>query len=211
MALIIALIIALPIGVYSAIRQDTWGDFIGRSIAIFCIAVPYFWLGTMIIVFPSIWWGYMPPIKVVPFLQDPIRNLKMFIVPAVVLGMSLSGMTMRMTRTMMLEVVRQDYIRTAWAKGLKERVVIMRHAMKNALIPVVSVVGIQLPTLIGGTVIVEQLFMLPGWGRLILDAINARDYTIVSGVMLLFSIALVLINLVVDLSYGFLDPRVHYR
>jgi peptide/nickel transport system permease protein len=128
-----------------------------------------------------------------------------------VMGMSLSGMTMRMTRTMMLEVVRQDYIRTAWSKGLRERVVVMRHALKNALIPVISIVGIQMPFLLGGTVIIEQLFMLPGWGRLILDAVNSRDYTIVSGVMLLFSIALVLINLMVDLSYGFLDPRVHYK
>jgi len=211
LALIVAQLIALPIGIFSALRQDTTGDYIARSFAILCIAVPSFWIGTMVIVFPSIWWGYSPPIIIIPFTEDPIGNLKMFVVPAIVLGMALSGVTMRMTRTMMLEVLRQDYIRTAWAKGLRERVVVIRHALKNALIPVVTLVGLQLPLLVGGTVIIEQIFCLPGMGRLIIDATNDRDYTIVSGVMLLFAIALVLINLLVDLTYGYLDPRVHYK
>jgi len=131
MGMILAQLIALPIGVYSAVRQDKWFDYVGRSFAILCISVPGFWLGTMIIVFPSIWWGYMPSIALIPFTGDPIGNLKMFIVPAIVLGMSLTGVTMRMTRTMMLEVLRQDYIRTAWAKGLSEWVVITRHALKR--------------------------------------------------------------------------------
>ena len=211
LALIVAQLIALPIGIYSALRQDTWGDYIARSFAIMCIAVPGFWLGTMVIVFPSIWWGYMPSIMLIPFTEDPIGNLKMFIVPAIILGMLMSGTTMRMTRTMMLEVLRQDYIRTAWAKGLKERVVIIRHALKNALIPVVTVVGLQVPLLIGGAVIIEQIFNLPGMGRLLIEAIRWRDYPIQSGVMLFFGVGLVLINLMVDLTYGFLDPRVHYR
>ncbi|MBA7482882.1 Glutathione transport system permease protein GsiC [subsurface metagenome] len=209
--IMVAQLIALPIGIISALRQDTWGDYIGRSFAILCIAVPGFWLGTMVIVFPSIWWGYMPPIMLIPFTEDPIGNLKMFILPAIVLGMAMSGMTMRMTRTMMLEVLRQDYIRTAWAKGLKERVVIMRHTLKNALIPVVTVIGYQVPILVGGTVIIEQIFCLPGMGRLIIQATLNRDYTMVSGVMLLFSIALVLNNLMVDLTYAYLDPRVRYK
>ena len=143
MALIIAQLIALPIGVYSALRQDTRGDYIGRSFAILCIAVPSFWIATLVIVFPAIWWGHMPSIMLIHFTEDPIGNLQMFILPAIVLGMAMSGMTMRMTRTMMLEVLRQDYIRTAWAKGLKERVVILRHALKNALIPVITLMGFQ--------------------------------------------------------------------
>ncbi|MBA7643881.1 Glutathione transport system permease protein GsiC [subsurface metagenome] len=211
MALITGLLISLPVGIYSALRQDTWGDYIGRSFAIACIAVPYFWLGTMIIVFPAVWWGYMPPIRLTLFFEDPIGNLRMFMPPAVVMGMALSGMSMRMTRTMMLEVLRQDYIRTAWAKGLRERVVVIRHALKNALIPVISIIGIQMPLLVGGSVIVEKIFMLPGMGRLIIDAVYLRDYTVVSGILLLFSVALVLINLMVDLSYAFLDPRIHYK
>jgi len=211
MGLIIGQLIALPIGVYSALRQDKWGDYIGRSFAIGCIAVPGFWLGTMIIVFPSIWWGYMPPIMLIPFTEDPIGNLQMFIVPAVVLGMAMGGMTMRMTRTMMLEVLRQDYIRTAWAKGLRERVIVIRHALKNALIPVVTVIGFQVPVMIGGTVIIEQIFCLPGMGRLIMDAILGKDHPLILGILLLFSAGMVLINLMVDLTYGFLDPRVQFK
>ena len=211
LGLIIGQLIAIPIGIYSALRQDKWGDYIGRSFAILCISVPGFWLGTMIIVFPSIWWGYMPSIMLIPFTEDPLGNLKMFIIPAVVLGMALSGATMRMTRTMVLEVLRQDYIRTAWAKGLRERVIVIRHALKNALIPVVTVIGMQVPILVGGSVIIEQIFCLPGIGRLTVSAITERDYPIVSGVMLLFAVALVLINLMVDLTYGYLDPRVHYK
>ena len=211
MGFIVAQLIALPVGIFSALRQDKWGDYIGRSFAILCISIPGFWLGTLIIVFPSIWWGYMPPIALIPFTEDPIGNLKMFIVPAIVMGMAMSGLTMRMTRTMMLEVLRQDYIRTAWAKGLRERVVVMRHTLKNALIPVITIVGLQVPIMIGGTVIIEQIFCLPGMGRLILSATLNRDYPLVSGVMFLYAIALVLVNLTVDLTYGFLDPRVHYK
>jgi len=211
MGLIIAQLIALPIGIYSALRQDKWGDYIGRSFAILCISIPGFWLGTLVIVFPSIWWGYMPPIMLIPFTEDPIGNLRMFIVPAIVLGMGMAGITMRMTRTMMLEVLRQDYIRTAWAKGLRERVVIMRHALKNALIPVITLVGIQLPVMIGGTVIIEQIFVLPGMGRLLLSSVLKRDEPLASGVILFFAGALVLINLMVDLTYAYLDPRIHYK
>jgi len=211
LAFIIAQIIALPIGIYSALRQDTWGDYIARSFAIFCIAVPGFWLATIIIVFPSIWWGYSPPFMLIPFTDDPIGNLKMFIIPAIVLGMVMSGGTMRITRTMMLEVLRQDYIRTAWAKGLRERVVVIRHALKNAFIPVITVIGYQVPIMIGGAVIIEQIFNLPGMGRLLLDATLGRDYTIVSGVMLVLGGVIVLVNLMVDLTYGYLDPRVHYK
>ena len=209
--LIIGQLIALPVGVFSALRQDTWGDYIGRSFAIGCIAIPSFWLGTMVIVFPSIWWDYMPSIMLIPFFEDPIGNLKMFIIPAIILGMAMGGMTMRMTRTMMLEVLRQEYIRTAWAKGLRERGIVIRHALKNALIPVITVIGFQVPVLIGGTVIIEQIFCLPGMGRLLMDAVLGKDHPLICGVVLLYSVGLVLINLMVDLTYAYLDPRVHYR
>jgi len=210
MALIVAQLIALPIGIFSALRQDTWGDYIARSFAIMCIAVPGFWLATLVIVFPSIWWGYSPPIMLIPFTEDPIGNLEMFIIPAIVLGMAMSGGTMRMTRTMMLEVLRQDYIRTAWSKGLRERVVILRHALKNALIPVITLLGPQVLIMLGGAVIIEQIFGLPGMGRLGLEALLGRDYTLVSGVMLIMGLAIMLTNLAVDLAYGYLDPRVRY-
>ena len=210
MAIIVANLIGLPIGIFSALRQDTWGDYISRSFAIFCIAVPGFWLGTLVIVFPSIWWHYTPSMFLIKFSVDPIGNLKMFIVPAIVLGMGMAGMSMRMTRTMMLEVLRQDYIRTAWAKGLRERVVIMRHALKNALIPVVTLIGGSTGLLVGGTVIIEQIFQLPGMGRLLLDSTLSRDYPIVSSVMLLMGLMVVISNLLVDLTYAFLDPRIRY-
>jgi len=211
MALIVSLLIALPIGIYSALRQDKWGDYTGRSFAILCISVPGFWLGTLVIVLPSIWWGHMPPIMLIRFTEDPIGNLGMFIMPAIVLGMALAGVTMRMTRTMMLEVLRQDYIRTAWAKGLGERVIVLRHTLKNALIPVITIIGIQLPGLVGGTVIIEQIFMLPGLSRLLLTAVNTRDESLISGTLVVFAFVLMLINLMVDLTYAYLDPRVHYK
>jgi peptide/nickel transport system permease protein len=211
MAIVVALVIAIPIGIYSGIRQDTGGDYIARSIGILFICLPSFWIGTMVFVFPSIWWGWVPSIELIPFTKDPAGNLAMFILPAVILGMATSGTTMRMTRTMMLETLRQDYIRTAWAKGLRERVVVLRHALKNSLIPVVTLIGINIPVLVGGSVIIENIFNLPGMGRLLLDAISQRDYPVVSGVNVVVAAFVLLTNLVVDLTYGWLDPRIHYR
>jgi peptide/nickel transport system permease protein len=210
-ALTTALLIAFPIGIYSAIRQDTAGDYIGRSIAIFCMAVPGFWLATMIIVFPSVWWGWSPPMSYVPIVENFGENIKQFIIPALLMGMIMSGVTMRMTRTMMLEVLRQDYIRTAWSKGLRERVVVIRHALKNAMIPVITVIGLQLPVVIGGTVIMEQIFNLPGMGRLMLDALSRRDYTIISGINIMMASVILVGNLLTDMTYAWLDPRVRYR
>jgi len=211
MALIVALVVAVPIGVWSAIRQDTWGDYLGRSFSILMLAVPGFWMGTMVMVFPSIWWGISPEVKFVPFRQDPIANMLQLLQPAVILGTSLSAITMRMTRTMMLEVLRQDYIRTAWAKGVSERTMVVRHALRNALIPVVTLIGLQAPILIGGTVIMEQIFVIPGMGLLLLEAVGRRDYPVITGVFLVVGFAVVMINLIVDLSYGLLDPKVRYR
>jgi len=210
LALLTALIISFPIGIYSGVRQDNVGDYVGRSFAILCIAVPGFWLGTMVMVFPSIWWGWSPPIMLVSFVEDPIENLAQFIIPAIIMGMSLSGVNMRMVRTMMLEVMRQDYIRTAWSKGLREKTVILRHALKNALIPVVTLIGLQVPIVVGGAVIMEQIFCLPGWGRLVVESAIDRDYPTLSGVALAIAGFVLLINLAVDLTYAILDPRIKY-
>ena len=211
MALCVALTVAIPIGAYSAMRQDTAGDYLGRSFSILMLAVPSFWMGTMVMVFPSIWWGWSPEVKFIPFRDDPLHNLKQMIIPAIILGTSLSAVTMRLTRTMMLEVLRQDYIRTAWAKGLPEKLIVSRHALRNALIPVVTLIGLQAPLLIGGAVIMEQIFVIPGMGLLLLDAVTQRDYPIITGVFLIVGVAVMLINLLVDLSYGLLDPKVRYR
>jgi len=211
LAIITAILIAIPIGVYSAMRQDTWGDYGGRTVAVLAISLPSFWLGTMAIVYPSIWWNWSPAMEYIPLTSDPGGNFIQFIIPAVILGMVMSGTTMRMTRTMMLEVLRQDYIRTAWSKGLTERTVILRHAVKNALLPVVTIVGMMLPVVIGGSVILEQIFSLPGIGRLLIEAINRRDYPVISGINLVLASFILLINLVVDLAYAYLDPRIQYR
>ena len=211
LAIVIGLLIALPVGIYSAIRQDTAADYLGRSIATIGLAMPNFWLGLMVMLFPAIWWGWSPPVQWVPFAEDPLGNLAVLIIPSLILGTASAAATMRMTRTMMLEVLRQDYIRTAWSKGLKERVVIMRHTVKNALIPVVTLIGLQLPILVGCAVIMENIFNLPGLGRLMVLVLEQRDYPVVSGINLFFATAVVLFNLLIDLIYPYLDPRVRYE
>ena len=211
MSMVIGLVIALPVGIYSAIRQDTAADYVGRSVAVMGLATPNFWLAIMVMLYPSIWWSWSPPMKWIPVSEDLLGNLGILIIPSLILGTALAAATMRLTRTMMLEVLRQDYIRTAWAKGLKERVVVVRHAIKNALIPIVTLIGLQLPILVGGSVIMENIFNLPGLGRLMVDALTDRDYPTISGVNLLFGTAVVGINLVIDLLYGYLDPRVRYQ
>ncbi len=210
-AIVIGLIIALPVGIYSAIRQDTAADYVGRSVAIIGLATPNFWLGIMVMIFPAIWWGWSPPMQWIPLTEDPLGNIGVFIIPSLILGTAMSAATMRMTRTMVLEVLRQDYIRTAWSKGLKERVVIMRHALKNAFMPVLTLVGMQFPILVGGSVIMENIFNLPGLGSLMVVALIERDYPVVSGVNLFFAAAVVAINLMIDLIYPYLDPRVRYE
>jgi peptide/nickel transport system permease protein len=210
-ALVTALLMAFPIGIYSAIRQDTIGDYLGRSFAILCIAVPSFWLATMIYIYPSKLFHWTPPIIYYRITEDFWANIGQFIIPGLLMGIAMSGTTMRMTRTMMLEVLRQDYIRTAWSKGLRERVVVLKHALKNSLIPIITIIGLQIPVLIGGAVIMEQIFVLPGMGRLLLDALSARDYPVVSGVNVVMATVILLVNLLVDLTYAWLDPRIRYR
>jgi peptide/nickel transport system permease protein len=210
-AMITAIIISLPIGVYSAIRQDTWGDYIGRSISIIFISVPSFWIGTLIFIYPPIWWGWSPPTEYIPITKNFLGNMGQFFLPGFITGMIMGGTLMRMTRTMMLETLRQDYIRTAWAKGLKERWVIIRHALKNALLPVITIMGGMVPMVIVGTVIMEQIFALPGVGILTFQSLTLRDYPLIQGITVLMALIVLLSNLAIDLTYAWIDPRVQYR
>jgi peptide/nickel transport system permease protein len=211
LSLLVALTVAIPIGIYSAMHQDTLGDYVTRSFSLVMLAIPGFWLGTLVMVFPAVWWRWAPDIEYTPFFDMPIKNLKHMLVPAILLGLSLSAVTMRMTRTMMLEVLRQDYIRTARAKGLGEVRVVIQHALRNGLIPIVTLVGLQAPMLIGGAVIMEQIFVIPGIGLMLLEAVYQRDYPVISGVFMVVGITVLLINLLVDLSYGWLDPKIRTR
>ena len=165
----------------------------------------------MVMIFPAIWWGWSPPMQWVPFTEDPLGNLRILIIPSLILGTAGAAGTMRLTRTMMLEVLRQDYIRTAWSKGLKERVVITRHALRNALIPIVTLIGGQMPILVAGSVIMENIFNLPGMGRLLLTALGERDYPVVSGVNLFFAALVMASILLIDMIYPYLDPRIRYK
>lgn len=211
LSLLVSLAVALSVGVLSAVHQDTFVDYLARGFAVGALSIPNFWTATLVIVLPAIWFHKAPPLSFTPFTEDPLRNLSQFVLPALVLGINTSGGLMRMTRAMMLEVLRQDYTRTAWAKGLRLRQVIFRHALPNALIPVVTIIGLQLPLYIGGTVIIETIFGIPGLGSFTLQAITTRDYPMLSALNLVFGVFILVNNLVVDLAYGFLDPRIRYR
>jgi peptide/nickel transport system permease protein len=211
LAMVIGIVIAVPVGVLSATRQDTTSDYVGRVVAVSGLSLPDFWLGTLVITFAAIWFHWIPPIGYVSLWESPWRNLQQFLLPAAVLGFRLSAATMRMTRSTVLEVLREDYVRTAWAKGLAGRMVVYKHALKNALIPVVTIVGGQLGVLLAGTVVVETIFALPGMGRLTVEAILYRDYPVVQTNVMLVAATLVALNLIVDLTYAWLDPRIRYR
>jgi peptide/nickel transport system permease protein len=210
LAMFFGLLIAVPAGIFAAVRQDTWLDYLFRTSAIGGLSVPGFWMATIVIVSASIWWQWVPPMRYTPLARDPVRNLSQLLLPAIILGFALSASVMRMTRSMVLEVLREDYIRTAWAKGLSESVVIARHVLKNAMIPVVTVMGLQLSALLGGTVIMESIFVLPGMGKFLLDAITWRDYPVIQGINLFLATSVIVLNLVIDVVYGFLDPRIRF-
>jgi peptide/nickel transport system permease protein len=209
-AIILGLVFSLPIAVFSAMRQETLGDYAGRTISILAISIPALWIGTMAMVYPSIWWHWTPAVEYIPLRKDVWGNLVQFVLPAAILGMGLAGSTMRMTRTMLLEVLRQDYIRTAWSKGLKEMAVVKRHALKNAFVPILTIIGNQLPILIGGSAILEQIFGLPGMGRYLITALNTRDYPIISAINLVMAGFVLFINIIIDILYVYLDPRIKY-
>lgn len=208
-SLLYSLLIAIPIGVYSATRQETVADHLARSFSMLAQAVPGFWLGVLVVLLPALWWGWSGP-RYVSFSTSPWGNFKSLLLPAMVLSFSSAAVIMRLMRTMMLEVLRQDYIRTAWAKGAGEPRVVLRHGLRNALIPVVTLIGIMIPTLFGGTVIIEQIFRLPGMGILLLEAVAQRDYPVIQGVFLVAAVVVVFTNLLVDLCYGLIDPRVKH-
>jgi peptide/nickel transport system permease protein len=206
-----SVVIGILVGIVSAVRQDSISDYVGRVLAILALSVPYFGLAVLVVVLPSIWFKWTPVYTYVPFTIDPAENLKIMLVPALVFGVTRAGPIMRIMRSALLEVLRQDYIRTAWSKGLPERAIVLRHALKNALIPVVSLVGLQTPLYIGGSVIIEAIFRLPGVGLFFFEALTRLDYPVVQSVNLIVATMVVGLNLVIDLSYAFLDPRIRYR
>jgi peptide/nickel transport system permease protein len=208
LAMLISISVALTFGVLAATRQDTLLDYGPRSAAILGLSVPDFVVGTALLVLPTLWFGITPPLIWNSFGEDPIAHLKQIAIPVLVVGLRLSASVMRLTRTMMLEVLRQDYTRTAWAKGLTERAVVVRHGLKNALIPVVTLLGIELAVLISGIVIMESIFAIPGVGRLLIESIAARDYPVIQGITVVVGTLVIFVNLGIDLSYAYLDPRV---
>src|SRR3989442_5546425 len=211
LAMIIGLVIAVPVGVLSATRQDKPSDYVGRVVAVSGLSIPDFWLGTLVITFAAILIQWIPPIGYVSLLDSPWRNLQQFLLPAAVLGFRLPAAPTRRTASTVLETLREDYVRTAWAKGLAGRIVVYKHALKNALIPVVTIIGGQLRTLLARTVVVEQIFSPPGMGRLTVEAILYRDYPVVQTNVMLVATTLVTLNLLVDLTYAWLDPRIRYQ
>jgi peptide/nickel transport system permease protein len=210
-SLLIAIGIAIPAGVFSAVRRNTGWDLLANAISLCGVSVPSFWLGIMLILFLSVRLHLLPASGYVPFFQDPVGNLQRMLMPAFVLGAALAAVLMRQTRNSMIEVMSANYIRTAYSKGLAEWVVIFRHALRNGLIPIVTILGLQMGALMGGAVVTEQIFVVPGFGRLIVEAVFTRDYPLVQGVVLITASTYVLINLLVDVSYSLLNPRIRVK
>jgi peptide/nickel transport system permease protein len=210
LALLIATIIAVPLGLLSAIKQDTPADYVARIITIAGVALPNFWVGILIVYFLVLLFGWMPPLGYANVWEEPATNLQQLIFPALALGFYNMAFTARVTRSSMLEVYREDYIRTARAKGLAERVVILRHALKNALLPMVTVSGYEFGRLLAGTVVIENIFMVPGMGKLLIDSVLHRDYTTVQAVVVVTTVSVLILNLVLDMIYGWLNPRIRF-
>jgi len=209
-SIIVGSIVGIAVGAVSAVRQDTFLDYLLRTVSILGISVPSFAIATALVILPAIWWGMAPSLRYVGITEDLVGHLKIVILPSLVLAISLSASLMRLTRTTMLDVLRQDYIRTAQSKGLRGNTVVVKHALKNALIPVVTLLGIQVGFLIGGSVITESVFAIPGIGRLLLNSIANRDYPVVQGVVVIIGLFVMITNLLIDLSYAWLDPRIRY-
>lgn len=210
-AMTLSVTLAVTMGITAAVRRGGWVDLGARSIAIVGLSIPHFWLGAMLILGASLYLPQISTFSYTPFAKSPVANLRAMILPAFSLGLSLAAIVMRQTRAAMLEVLGQQYIQTARAKGLSERVVVFRHGLRNALIPVVTIVGLQFGYLLGGAVVIENVFALPGVGRVVVDAINQRDYPLVQGTVFLIAALFVVINLMVDLSYGLINPRIRYQ
>jgi peptide/nickel transport system permease protein len=211
MATFVSVLIAIPLGTLAAVRQDTWVDYAVRVGSIGGLAIPSFWIGILCILFLVIYFGWGPPLEFTPPWVDPWANFQMMVWPVVTVGYRYSAVTTRMTRSTVLEVLREDYIRTAWAKGLRERAVVIRHALKNAMLPVITLIGTEFAFLIGGLVVTETVFTLNGIGRFVVDAVAHRDYPVVQALVFLIAFAFVIVNLLVDLTYAWFDPRIRYR
>ncbi len=211
LAMIASVMLSIPVGVLAAVRANTPTDYLFRSVSIIGLSVPSFFMGTAILVYGSIWLNWIPPVRYIPFTRDPLGNLGQFALPALIIGVHLAAIQMRMMRAVLLEVLRQDYMRTAYAKGLGFRSIIGRHALRNSLLPVITITGLQFGALLGGTVISESLFNLPGLGLMMVEAVRQRDYPVIQAVNLVFAGIVIVTNLVVDLSYAFVDPRIRYR
>jgi peptide/nickel transport system permease protein len=210
MSLLLGTLIAIPVGVLSAVRQDTLADYAARVFVIAGLSLPNFWLAILVILGLVHYFKWLPPLNYSPFWVDPLQNFKQLIFPALVTGYRLSAIGARMTRSSILEVLRDDYVRTARAKGLRDVVVVLKHALRNALLPVITIIGLELLTLFGGLVVIETVFTIPGIGRYLVDAITHRDYPSVQALVFMFSVLVVTVNLLVDIVYGFLDPRIRY-
>ncbi len=210
-AILFSLLIGIPVGIVSAVRQDSLPDYLARSVAIAALSVPSFWLATMTILVLSLQFQWIPPLQYVPFFENPWENLQLMLFPGLILGINMSGALMRMTRTTLLEVLRQDYIRTARAKGLLDRFVLYRHALKNTLIPVMAIIGLEMAHVIGGSVVLESIFGLPGVGKFVFDVVLGRDYPAIQAANLMLALFVLGINLIIDLSQAFLDPRLRHN
>jgi peptide/nickel transport system permease protein len=210
MSLLLGTLIAIPVGVLSAVRQDTLADYAARVFVIAGLSLPNFWLAILIILGLVYYFQWLPPLNYAPFWVDPWLNFKQLVFPALVTGYRLSAIGARMTRSSILEVLRDDYVRTARAKGLGELVVVLKHALRNALLPVITIIGLELLTLLGGLVVIETVFTIPGIGRYLVDAITHRDYPSIQALVFMIAVLVVTVNLLVDIIYGFLDPRIRY-
>ena len=208
---IVSVLIAIPLGMLAAVRQDSWVDYVIRVFSIGGLAIPGFWVGIITILALVIFFGWGPPLEFTPPWVDPWANLSMMFWPVLTVGYRYSAVTTRMTRSTVLEVLREDYIRTAWAKGLRERTVVIRHALKNAMLPVITLIGTEFAFLIGGLVVTETVFTLNGVGRFVIDAVAHRDYPVVQALVFLIASSFVIVNLLVDLTYAWFDPRIRYR
>jgi peptide/nickel transport system permease protein len=211
LATVVAVLISIPFGVLAAVRQDTWVDYVVRVVSIGGLAIPSFWIGILVILFLVLHFGWGPPLEYTPPWVDPWANFQQMVWPVVTVGYRYAAITTRMTRSTLLEVMRDDFIRTAWAKGLGERAVVIRHALKNAMLPVITLIGTEFAFLIGGLVVTETVFTLNGVGRFVVDAVAHRDYPVVQALVFVIAAAFVIVNLLVDLTYAWFDPRIRYR
>ena len=208
MTLLITMVISIPLGLFCAAHPDTPLDIVIRTLSVVLASLPVFWIGTLVLVYPAQWWGFSIPLKYVSFLQDPLQNMRMFLVPSLVGAITSAGNNIRSVRTMTLEVMRQDYVRTAWAKGAKEKRVMYHHAFRNALIPIITLFGGSVAGILGGNVVIENMFNIPGIGQQVVTALNNRDYPLAQGCTVIFAVFVMIVNLIVDLAYKWCDPRV---